>query len=439
MWVSLLVIFFFHDEKEYKERIHMLLQTILNKTHHIKGFVYKSVRFQTEPWAELIVTVEPRINSKGKCSKCGKPSPGYDHLAIRKFAYIPLWNIRVSLEYRPRRVYCKEHKVVVEDIPWASGKEHTTTAFQVFLSQWARLLSWDEVANRFKVSWDTVYSSIKNVVDYGLKNRDLSNVSAIGIDEIAIRKGKGAYATLVYQIDAGMRRLLWIGEDRKAKTLLRFFVEFGKERSALVKYVCTDMWKPYLKVIAKKIPQALNILDRFHITKKFNEAVDDVRKSEVNKLEKDGYEPVLKKGKYILLKRPENLTLMQFVNLRTLLKYNLQSVRAYILKEEFQQFWDYVSVSWAEKFLNEWIRKTMLSKINPMKKVAKMLKKYKGLILNWFIANGEYSSGVIEAMNNTAKLTMRKSYGFRQYETLKYALFHKLGGLPLPKSTHEFF
>ena len=81
----------------------------------------------------------------------------------------------------------------------------------------------------------------------------------------------------------------------------------------------------------------------------------------------------------------------------------------------------------------------MLSKLEPMKKVARMLRKHKGLILNWFAANGEFSSGIIEAMNNTAKLTMKRSYGFRKYETLKYALYHKLGALPLPKLTHEFF
>lgn len=429
----------FPRRKRVQRKSHMLIQTILNKVHRIKGFVYTHASYQEEPFKEIIVTVVPRKNSKGRCSHCKKVFSGFDHLPIRYFNFIPLWNIKVTLKYQPRRVSCKEHGVIVEHLPWASGKEHTTTAFQVFLAQWARVICWEEVARRFGVSWDSVYDAIKNVVQYGLKHRDLNNITAIGTDEIAIRKGHGDYVTLVYQIDAGVRRLLWIGKDRKAKTLLRFFVEFGKERSALIKFVCSDMWKPYLKVIAKKIPQALNILDRFHIMKKFNDAIDDVRKNEKSKLEQDGYEPVLSKSKWLLLKRVENLSAMQFVHLRTLLKYNLQAVRAYLLRENFQQFWEYVSPVWAGKFLDEWIRKTMLSKIEPMKEVARMLKRHKGLILNWFFANGAYSSGVIEAMNNTAKLTMRKAYGFRQYETLKYALYHKLGALPLPNITHEFF
>jgi transposase len=323
-------------------------------------------------------------------------------------------------------------------MPWVTGKHHTTTAFQVFLTQWARLLSWTEVANRFKSSWDTVYDAIKNVVDYGLVHRDLSGVKSIGVDEMAIGKGHD-YITQVYQIDEGNKRLLWLGQDRKAKTLLRFFVEFGKERSVAIAHVCTDMWKPYLKVITKKVPQALNILDRFHIMKKFNEAIDTVRRNETDKLARDGYEPVLTKSRWLLLKRPENLTGKQKGHLKTLVQYNLQSVRSYLLREDFQHFWTYESSTWAEKFLDEWVRKTLLSKIEPMKKVAKMLRKHKSLIMNWFKVHGKLSSGVVEAMNNTAKLTIKRSYGFRQYETLKYALYHKLGALPLPECAHKFF
>jgi len=199
------------------------------------------------------------------------------------------------------------------------------------------------------------------------------------------------------------------------------------------------MWKPYLKVIAKKIPKALNVLDRFHIMKKFNDALDEVRRDEVKKLAREGYEPVLRKSRWLIAKRPENLKSKQKPLLKELLQYNLKSVRAYLLREDFQHFWDYVSPTWAKKFLHEWTRKTMLSKIEPMKKVAKMLRRHETLIMNWFITKKKFSSGVVEAINNTAKVTMRNAYGFRKYETLKYALFHRLGDLPLPKLTHKYF
>ena len=118
-----------------------------------------------------------------------------------------------------------------------------------------------------------VYKSVEMVVNWGLKHRDLSNILAIGIDEIAHGIGH-VYNTLVYQIDEGMKRLLWIGEGRSAKTLLKFFNEFGKERTMKIKYVCSDMWKPYLKVIKKKATNAINILDRFHIMQNINKKID---------------------------------------------------------------------------------------------------------------------------------------------------------------------
>lgn len=416
----------------------MLIRTILNHVHPIKGFVYGTVRLRVLIPVAIEVPIIPRKNSRGTCSICRQKAPGYDRTSERHFDFIPLWNIPVQFVYRPRRVRCPKHGVVVEHIPWSHGKEQTTTALQIFLAQWARLLSWKTVAQRFWATWDTVSLSVKRVVDYGLEHRDISGVQAIGIDEMSIGKGHN-YITVAYQIDEGKQRLLWMGEKRKVKTLLRFFHEFGTERSAQLKFVCTDMWKPYLTVIKKKAVQALNVLDRFHIMKKFGEAIDDVRRDEHGDLERKGYEPILSKSRWTLLKRPENLTEKQGVALKTLLQYNLKSIRAYLLREEFQRFWTYTSPYWAEQFLDEWIRKTMLSKIEQMKKVAKMLRTHKQLIMNWFIAKGRFSSGVVESLNNVAKVTMRKSYGFRKYETLKYALYHNLGKLPLPKLTHEFF
>ena len=134
----------------------------------------------------------------------------------------------------------------------------------MFLSHWARKLSWQEVANEFRTTWQQVFRAIEYVVEWGLKYRDLSGVTAIGIDEILTNRGHH-YATVVYQIDAHCRRLLWIGQERTAKTLLRFFRMFGRECSSNIQYVCSDMWKAYLKVVKKKLPKAVHILDRFHI------------------------------------------------------------------------------------------------------------------------------------------------------------------------------
>ena len=116
------------------------------------------------------------------------------------------------------------------------------------------------------------------------------------------------------------------------------------------------MWQPYLDVIRQKCSQALHILDRFHIVAKMNKALDDVRAAESRKMAQDGYPPLLKKTRWCVLKRKENLTSQQKFRLRDLLRYNLQTVRAYLLKEDFQQFWEYNSLTWAGMFLDFWCR-----------------------------------------------------------------------------------
>ena len=120
-------------------------------------------------------------------------------------------------------------------------------------------------------------------------------------------------------------------------------------------------------------------------------------------------------------------------------RYNLKTVRPYLLKEIFQQLWDYNSPSWAGKFLDVWRRQTMRSRIEPMKKIARSLRQRRGLILNYLRAQKLLSSGVVEGLNNKAKVTMRKSYGFRTFHVLELALYHSLGNVPEPETTHDFF
>jgi transposase len=403
-----------------------------------KSFVYKSVRWvENKESPELEIEVVERINGRAICSECGCQRPGYDRLPPRRFEFVPLWGIKVFLVYAPRRVECPVCGVHVEQMPWALGKRPLTQAYGWFLAAWAKRLSWKETAEVFHASWESVFRSVEMAVEWGRAHQDLSGMKAIGVDEIAWKKGH-KYLTLVYQIDSHCKRLLWIGKERKIKTLLRFFRWFGAERSQALEYICSDMWKPYLKVIAKKAGQAIHVLDRFHIMAHLSKALDEVRAGEARELRAKGYEPVLSKTRWLLLKRSENLSEKQEVKLSELLQYNLRSVRAYLLKEEFQFFWDYVSPYWAGQFLDKWCTKTMRSKIDPMKKVARMLRNHRTLLLNWFHAKGQFSSGVVEGFNTKAKLTSRKSYGFRTFHGAEVALYHALGALPVPEGTHRF-
>lgn len=184
-----------------------------------------------------------------------------------RFQFVPLWGLVVLLVYAPRRVDCRRCGVRVEWLPWCEpgGKSPTTLAFRLFLATWARRLSWKQTAQVFGVGWQTVYQSVAWVVGYGLDHRDLSGIEAIGVDEVAYAKGH-RYATLVYQIDSGCRRLLHVAEGRSAKSFLSFFVMLkrharrrGMPGRALIDpiaYVCSDLLAAYRKVIAKMLPGA---------------------------------------------------------------------------------------------------------------------------------------------------------------------------------------
>ena len=416
----------------------MQIKTILNRLEKHQSFVYGEVRLHEERGRlTLDVELRARANGRPKCSGCAHPRPGYDTLAPRRFEFVPLWGIAVYFVYAMRRVECPTCGVVVEAVPWGNGKHSATTTYAWFLARWAKRMSWSEVAEAFQTSWDRVFGAVEMAVHWGLEHRDLDGVRSIGIDEVLWRKGYG-FLTVVYQIDQGLRRLLWVGEDRTTKTLLRFFRWFGPERSTQLRFICSDMWKPYLMVIAHKASGAIHVLDRFHIMAHMSKAIDEVRAKEAKRLKAAGYEPVLTGTRFCLLKRPENLTERQEIKLAELLRYNLGAVRAYLLKEDFQFFWDYVSPAWAGKFLDRWCTRALRSRLDPMKRVARMLRNHRELILNWFRARGQISAGAVEGLNNKLKVTTRKAYGFRTFKALEIALYHTLGHLPEPQSTHRF-
>ena len=381
--------------------------------------------------------MRPRKGSRAHCSGCNRPARGYDQLAQRRFEFIPIWGFAVVLLYAMRRVQCRRCGVKVEQVPWAMGKHTLCQAYMLFLAHWAKRLSWKETAQAFHTSWEKVFHAVEYVVQWGLQARSLDSVRAIGVDEIQYGRGH-QYLTLVYEIGSDCQRLLWVGKERTTQSFEQFFALIGKELSDKIEFVCSDMWKPYLDLIKRHCTNALNILDRFHVAK-MNLALDDVRAAEARRMAREGYEPLLKRSRWCLLKRPENLTDSQRLKLRDLVRYNLQSVRAYLLKEQFQQFWDYDSPIWAGKFLDQWCTQTLRSRIEPMKKFARTVRTHRELLLNYFRARKQFSSGVIEGMNNKAKVSMRKAYGFRTFRATELALYHVLGKLPEPKLAHRFY
>jgi transposase len=416
----------------------MQIKTILNRLQKQPGFVYGAVRLAEGP-AGLHLRVElfPHRRNRPRCSGCLRRGGHYDTLDVRAFEFVPLWGLRVFFLYLMRRVNCPRCGVRVEAVPWATGKQTVTTTYAWFLAGWAKRLSWREVARVFGTTWDHVFRAVDMAVQWGRAHVDLAGIEAIGVDEIQWQHGH-RYLTVVYQVDPARKRLLWIGKERRVKTLLRFFHWFGKDHTQALRFVCSDMWRPYLKVIAKKAGHALHILDRFHIAKHMGEAIEAVRRAEVHDLHRQGRQPFLTKMRWVLLKRRDHRTTKERGRLRDLVRHNLKAVRTTLLREDFEPFWAYRSATWAGQFLDRWCAQVMRTRLEPMKKVARMLRRHRPLLLNWFRARGQIAAGAVEGLNNKAKLTTRKAYGFRSYRCIEIALYHTLGDLPEPDVTHRF-
>ena len=414
------------------------LKSVLNRVQPVKGFVYESVRYSSSVSETIEAAVVPRQGSQARCSGCGRFGPCYDH-ADRPRVWImpPVFKFALVLIYTMRRVACPTCGVVVEQVPWATGKHSLCDGFRLLLARWARKLSWDETAESFKVSWADVYASVQWVVDFGLQHRVLENIQAIGIDEICVRVGR-VFWTLIYQIDDHMTRLLWIGHDRTELTLLAGLNSLGEPVCAGIRYVCSDMWAPYLAAVKQRL-EALHILDRFHIRQLLNKAVDEVRRDEARALAQAGLMPRLKKLRWALLKNRKNWTARERRRMGELAHSGLASIRAYWLVAAFEHFWGYLSPTWAGKFLDGWCQKVRRSRLAPLKKVAASLMEHRQVLLNYFRAKKAISGGVIDGLNNKVKVTFRKSYGFRTDKAREIALYHVLGQLPEPEVIHGFF
>ena len=435
------------NPKNRRSAISLTLKTLFNAVQPLSGFVCEDTCLVRDD-GELRVEIKLRAAKRSEpcCPECKQRAPGYDTQPQRRWQYIRIWGILVELLYKPRRVECARTEkcgIKVESMPWSEGKHQAARALMVFLAQWAKRLSWKETATAFGVSWEMVYRSVAWVVAFGLANRTLTGIKAIGVDELHWGRGKksGNYVTLIYQIDEGCRRLLWVGLKRTQQSFREGLLGLGPEALKGVQFVCSDMWKPFLSVIASVLPQALNVLDRFHIVAHINKAVDEVRRGEVTALARGKNKSAgkkLKKMRWTLLRNSRNVRGKAKARLRDVLKSKGATARAWVLKEGFMHFWTYRDVRWAMAFLDAWVTRALRSRLDPMRRVARMLRSHRELLGNYFRAKKIYSSSVVEGLNLKCNLVKRRAYGLRTFPALEVALYHNLGHLTEPELAHRF-
>jgi len=315
----------------------------------------------------------------------------------------------------------------VEDFPWAEPWARVTRALSNAVAILARELSWQGTAREYGLNWKSVATIVKRAVQYGLRHRVRLPVHVIGIDEVSRRKGQ-VYLTVVYDLER--RVLLWVGEDRTEEAVKKFFTEeLGRRRCHTLRVVCMDMWAAYANLVREHAPNAQILFDRFHIVKHLNEAVEEVRRSEMRRLSLKE-RVVFKRSRWLLLKNPWNLNPDQKERLSTLVRWNAPIVRAYYLKESFQLFWDYKQSQRAETHVQKWMTSAMRSRLEPFKRFVRMLRSHLDGVLPW--TRIRLSNAAVEGMNNKIKSISHRSFGFRTAKNFIAAIYHCCARLPLP-------
>jgi transposase len=277
-----------------------------------------------------------------------------------------------------------------------------------------------DVSEEIRIGWETA----KNIDKENAKKYvvGLSEISPcrIGIDEIACEKGH-KYLTVVRDVD--LEKVIWVGKNRQKETLDKFFNELGEVKSHQISLVAMDMWDPFI-ASAKEHTNAEIVFDKFHIAKHVNEAVDDVRKSEFAKADKE--ERVLMKHKrFLILSRKKNLDRQKKESLKDLMKKNDTLYKAYLLKEQILDIMDEPAEKKAVKRFAKWFDNIASAKIPQFDKTAKMLERHSYGILNYF--KHKVTNAASEGFNTKINVIKRRAYGFRDLEYFMYKIIQLCG------------
>ncbi len=402
----------------------MRLTTVFNKLLNLQGVLVDDVTFDHDT---ISVAVRPR-RLKHVCPHCGYATRSrYDAAQSRQWRHLALAQWRVQLTYGICRLQCPEHGVVTEAVPWAAPGSWFTRDFEDLVAWLARTMDKTAVTRVLHISWETVGNIIERVVQRTLSPDRLSDLFVIGIDEVSYRKGH-KYLTVI--VDHLSGQPVFITEGRTREAAGQLFDALGPERSAEVAVVTMDMAAPYIEEVKARAPNAEIAFDPFHVVKLANEAVQEVRRSELRELSGQG-DPaaqVLKDARWSLLRGEESQTPADQVRLSKVAELNKPLYRAYLLKEELRVLYTCTPET-AEPHLDGWLQWASRSKLPPFVRLARTLRRYRDGVLA-AIRLG-VSNARLEGFNNKIGVLKRRSFGFHTAAAFISMIFLVCANLPI--------
>ncbi|MES0447820.1 MAG: ISL3 family transposase [Desulfobacterales bacterium] len=398
------------------------IQRLLN----IKGFSVKGYTFRN--WfKELWLEVKPYKNGAlcPHCSRRGKIIHTVD--LPRAWRDIPVCGRLVFFVYSPREIICRTHGRVQECIPWAAPHSRVTYRFEYSLLVYCSTMTQKAAAQFLKISQSTISDLLHRIITKTREGHKVRNLKMMGVDEISYCKGH-KYATIVYDLERSC--VVWIGKGKAKETIESFFSnELSHFQRKRIVSACCDMSETFIGAIEKWCPNATLVLDRFHIVKSLNEAVDEVRKEEWREASKDD-KKALKGLRWLLYRHSSKRSEEDTKSLRSLYMGNRRIHRAWILKDEFEQFWDFKDQDSAKEFLDGWYKIANKSRLESIKKFVKTIKKHEHRLLPF--VETRLTNAVSEGINRIIKIIKNRASGFRNLDAFSDLIFLTVGDLDIP-------
>ena len=379
---------------------------------------------------EVHVYLAHQNNPEWACAECGALGPLYDHQPEREWRHLDTCQYRTILHAAPPRTQCSEHGVRVVKLPWAEPGSRFTELFEALAIEWLKHASQKAVAEQLQLSWDEVHGIMERAVKRGLARRQAEEIPQLGVDEKAFRKGH-KYVTLVN--DLKRNRVLYVAEDREQSSLDGFWSTITAEQRASIEAVALDMWDPYLASLRGHLPEAEKkiVFDKFHIAKHLGEAVDRVRRREHKVLKAEGDER-LTGTKYDWLRNPASMDQKQRREFAELRRSELKTARAWALRETAMGLYDYVYEKPARKHFQWWYSWAVRSRLQPIKEVARMLKRRFENIITYL--RHRITNAASESLNAKIQWVKYTARGFRNKQNFIHAIYFHCGGLDLAPS-----
>ena len=402
--------------------VNKFIRILLN----LKGLIVNDFQFKTRD-KDLNLWVKPYKNGC-LCPHCKRRCRIIHTLDNpRIWRDIPVCGWSVFFWYCPREILCPTHNRVQEEIPWAENLARITYRFEYAMLVYCQLMTQKAAAKLLRIPKSTLSDLLHRVIKRLRDGHRIRGLKTIGIDEISYCKGH-KYATIVYDIDRS--RVVWAGPGKGRETIDDFFNNnLSQYQKKKIKWATCDMSRAYIGAIEHHCLNATLVLDRFHIAKALNNAVDEVRKEQWRLADPDERK-ALKGLRWLLFKHSSKRSKKDTRTLNALHKGNRRIHRAWVLKDEFEQFWEYKARWAAERFLKRWMTTALKSRLEPIRDFVETLKRHQHRILP-YIETG-LTNAIAEGLNRIIRIVKNRASGFRSLPAFFDMIFLTVGDLDLP-------